>query len=120
MQKKDEDISYVKVDNANMIKLSLTKLGKLYADYAHLILNIKKLNDQKKDLRKQLSEKMVDLETKYNAFVKELPKIPEGLKIKSPDYPGSKAKEVEYRYSDPLEGLRQEFENIRSELEKLR
>jgi len=120
MQKKDEDISYVKVDNANMIKLSLTKLGKLYADYAHLILNVKKLNDQKKDLRKQLSEKLVDFETKYNTFIKELPKLPEGLKIKSPDYPGSKAKEVEYRYSDPLEGLRQEFENIRSELEKLR
>ncbi|MDD5182367.1 MAG: hypothetical protein PHC66_04335, partial [Candidatus Nanoarchaeia archaeon] len=82
--------------------------------------NIKKLNDQKKELRKNLADKMVDFETKYNAFIKELPKIPEGIKIKSPDYPGSKAKEVEYRYSDPLEGLRQEFENIRGELEKLR
>jgi len=120
MQKKEEDISYVKINDANMIKLSITKLGKLYADYAHLIINVKKLNDQKSELRKQLFGKLADLETKYNTFVKELPKLPEGLKIRAPEYPGSKAKNVEYTYTDPLEGLREEFENIRTELEKLR
>lgn len=120
MQKKDEDISYVKVNDANMIRLSITKLGKLYADYAHLILNVKKLNDQKIELRKQLFDKIADIETKYNTFTKELPKLPEGIKIHTPHYPGERGKNVEYIPTDPLEGLREEFENIRAELEKLR
>ena len=120
MQKKEEDISYVKINDANMIKLSITKLGKLYADYAHMILYMKKLNDQKKEMRKQLLEKLIDLETRYNTFIKELPKLPEGLKIKAPHYPGEKGRPVEYESKSPLEGLREEFENIRTELEKLR
>lgn len=120
MQKKEEDISYVKIDNANMVKLSLKKLANLYADYAHLIISIKKMNDKKTDLRKQLFDRLMDLETKYNAFIKEIPKLPEGLKLRAPEYPSEKGATVEYTRGDPLEDLRQEFENIRGELDKLR
>ena len=118
---KKEDVSYVKIENSNMIKLSLKQLANLYTDYAHLILDIKKVNDKKAQARKELFAKVKDLETRYNALMKELPKIPQGPKIQRPEYPTeTKPSHLTAGNEDPFEELRDEFASIRNELEKLR
>lgn len=117
---KKENTSYVKIDNANMIKLSLKQLAKLYTEYAHLILQIKKMSDRKKDMRNELFAKLKDVETKYSTFIKELPEFPD-VEIKKPNYPVQKDKSVIVEgLQDPFEELKNEFESLRNELENIR
>jgi len=118
---KKEDISFVKIENANMVKLSLKQLAELYTDYAHLILKVKDLTDKKMSKKNELFAKIKDLESRYAMLMKELPKLPEGTKIERPEYPiASKPSYLATGEEDPFEELRHEFASIRSELEKLR
>lgn len=120
MAKKEEDVSFVRLDNANMLALTMTQMSKLYTKHAKLILEIKKLRDTKKAKTKELSKKMKNLESKLNSFANLLPKETPETKVKQPVYPTEKPKDVEVIGETSFANLKREFEKIRSELEKIK
>jgi hypothetical protein len=120
---KDESaVSFVRLENANMIKLSLKQLAKLYTKYANKILEIKNIKDQKTELRKELFEQLNKIEDDYKELLKQLPKQPKmpQAKIKKTPYPKEKVPIIEYETGDTFSNLRREFERIREELERIR
>lgn len=118
----EAEVSFVKIENANMIRLVIKQISKLYTQYAKIILEIKSLKDQKRDRRKALIEKLDEIGQEYKDLVKLLPKkeqekhIPSVKKIK---YPKERIPDVEFG-SDAFSTLRKEFELIRDELERIK
>jgi hypothetical protein len=123
-KKEDGPTSFVRIDNSNMIKLTIKQLAKLYTKYAKTVLEIKRLNDARVDLRKSLYAKIAEMDTDYAMLVENLPKAPKEIHVRKPAYPVEKIQEepeVEYESpKDTFETLRAEFEKIRGELEKIR
>jgi hypothetical protein len=118
--KENPEASFVKIENANMLKLTLKQLGKLYTQYARLILDIKDLKDRKEEIRKSLFNKMTEFEESFGEYTKVLPKDERVVKpaAQKTAYP-TKTPVVEYEYGDAFTNLRKEFERIREELEKM-
>ena len=118
-----EDVSFVRVEGASTLILSIQHLAKLYTNYANLVLSIKKLHDTKVSKRKSLFQKVQKIEDEYNVLLTKLPKDAEPKHVKSPDY--NKIEELESIsvYPSPEEkfdNLKNDFEKIREELKKIR
>jgi uncharacterized coiled-coil DUF342 family protein len=115
------DTSFVKIENGNMIKLTLKQIAKLYTQYAKIVLEIKELKDKKSEIRSDLFQKVGEIEEGYRALAKLLPQQPEGVKsrLRNVSYPTEKTPEIEFS-GDSFVTLRKEFERIRDELENIK
>ncbi len=119
MEKTDEKaVSYVRLENANLIRLSMRKISKLFTKYGTLILTIKKLRDNKEDLKKEVVDSMTEIEKEYLGLIEVLPKSSKIKKIKKPKTKRAPDIDVEIRTSlESFAALRKEFEKIKTELE---
>ena len=109
--------SFVRLENANLVKLSIKRLSKLFTRYGNLIIDIKKLRDHKEELKKEVIDKLVDVEKEYLDLIEALPKSD---KIKIMKKPRKKKEDLDVEIETNLESfaaLREEFERIKRELE---
>jgi len=122
MAEREERASYVRMDNATLVKMNFAKLAKDFSKYSQLMIDIKKLNDNKRGKRKEYIEKLKVIEHNFNELVKMLPKVKEKehiIKEIERHEPRPKVEDVESEVGTFAE-LRDEFERLRSQLEDLK
>ena len=122
MAEKEEKASYVRMDNANLVKITFSKLAKDFATYSQMMIDIKKLSDKKQIKRKEFILKLKDLETKFKELELNLPTIkpPEKVIKDIERYkPSSGPKDVESELGT-FAVLRDEFERLRDQLEDIK
>ena len=119
MDNNNKTESFVRLENANLVRLSIKQLSKWFTKYGNLVIDIKKLRDQKKELKKQILERIKELEKEYHNLVEVLPKSDAVAKIKKHR---KRAPRVDVEVETSLESfaaLREEFEKIKRELEEI-
>jgi len=109
--------SFVRIENANLVKINLRSLAKNFAKYTQLMLEIKKLSDAKKQKRKEIAEKVKEIEKKLNTLIPMLPKVSE--KLKKEIKPKERAVEISGEL-ESFEDLRAEFERLKRQLEEIK
>ena len=122
MTQKEDKVSFIRLDNANMVKITFGNLAKKFARYSQLMIDIKKLSDEKSMQRIKLIQKIKELDKKFGDFNKMLPNIPVAEKvIKSIEKyePSGKNVTVENELGT-FEGLREEFERLKNQLEDIK
>ncbi len=122
MVQKEEKVSFIRLDNANMVKITFGNLAKKFARYSQLMIDIKKLSDKKSTQRIKLIQNIKDLDKKFKEFSNILPKAPAAKKVvrSIEKYePGEKNEEVENELGT-FEDLREEFERLRGQLEEIK
>ncbi|MCD6575932.1 MAG: hypothetical protein J7K73_02105 [Nanoarchaeota archaeon] len=118
MVKMSKEETYVRLDNANLAKVTFAKLAKDFARYSKIMIEIKKLSDAKNKKRKEFLTKLGNIEKQFKQLETSLPKPPKEKKVHKP-----KQKEVAPKPEKELETfeeLREEFERIRAQLEDIR
>ena len=123
MAKKDEEkFSFVRLDNATLVKMTFKNLAKKFARYSKLTINIKKISDKKNTKRKEFIKKLKEIEKDFDALESILPKMPAEEKIKKEvERYRPEAKRVEVQGQlETFSELREEFERLRGQLEEIK
>ena len=71
---KKNDVSFVRLDNANLLKMTLKDLAKNFAIYSQLIIDIKKIEDEKETLEKDFMKKLGSFEKDFKELKTLIPK----------------------------------------------
>ena len=114
--------TYVRIDDANLLKITFTKLAKDFARYSNLMIDIKNLSDEKNKKRKEFLAKLSNIEKEFKHLESILPKTPKEKHVVAP-HPKAKVKKEKPKPSNELESfdeLRSEFERLRKQLEKIK
>jgi hypothetical protein len=118
MKMEGEKYSYIRLDNATLVKLTFSKLAKNFAKYSKLMIDIKKLADKKNQKRKEFLEKLKNIEKSFKELGEQLPKPPKEKPIKK-EAPKPQKVEVQGEL-ETFEELREEFERLRKQLEEIK
>ena len=119
MKMEGEKYSYIRLDNANLVKITFSRLAKNFAKYSKLMIDIKKLIDEKNQKRKEFLEKLRTVEKSFKELGEVLPtppkeKLPVKKEVKKPQ-------KVEVQGElETFEELREEFERLREQLEEIK
>ena len=121
MAQKEERVSFIRLDNANLIKMNFAGLAKRFAEYSQNMIDIKKLSDQKIEKKKGFREKIREVEKKILELEALMPKEPEAKKIEKKLEKHEKAAEIEVQGElGSFASLRDEFERLRYQLEDIK
>jgi hypothetical protein len=121
MAEKEEKVSFVRLDSANLVKMTFGNLAKKFAEYTRCMIDIKRLSDEKTEKRKELIQKIKDLEKNFESMLSMLPKAGAEEKIiKRFEMSGvDQPVEVEGDLGS-FEDLRKEFEKLKGQLEDIK
>lgn len=112
---KEEKHSYVKLENANLIKMNIDKLLRDFAKYSNIIIKIKELSDKKLEKREEFLERLKLVKNEFERLISTLPEAPE--KIRKLE----KKEKIEIKGKiETLSELREEFERLRKRLEEIK
>jgi len=127
MASDNSSASYVRLENANLIKLTIRKLSRLYTDYAKILIELKEMKANKGELSKKIIENIKRIQEQHSLLKHYLPEElpPEAYKTKLKRFevkPEVKDYDVELEEVgiESFEDLKKEFEIIRKELESLK
>jgi len=127
MASDNSSASYVRLENANLIKLTIRKLSRLYTDYAKILIELKEMKANKGELSKKIIENIKRIQEQHSLLKRYLPEElpPEAYKTKLKRFevkPEVKDYDVELEEVgiESFEDLKKEFEIIRKELESLK
>jgi hypothetical protein len=119
--------SFVRVENANLTRLSLRKMSLLYTDYADLIIRVGELHKQKQELKKKIWKDVSEIKEGFKRLYEALPKeVPREVakiakRIETVVEIEPKEEEFEARTDvETFEALKNEFQRIRHQLEKIK
>ena len=120
-------VSFVRLDNANLLRMTMKELAKNFANYSQLIIDLKGIEEEKHKLENEFSEKAKSFEKGFNDFkkiiaqkefkdiapkeIKELKKIEKSDRIEKPKM-GEELK--------TLLQLKREFEKIQEQLHEIK
>jgi hypothetical protein len=120
MAAKNKEPTYVKIDNANLNKLTIRRMSMLYTDYGRLIIQINKLHTDKEALKSKVYKDIVSLWDKFKKLHDALPSDVQREiimpKVKKNEIP---AEEKEFGL-ESFETLKKEFERIKVQLESIK
>ena len=123
MAAKDKEPTYVKIDNANLNKLTIRKMSMLYTDYGKLIIEINKMHNDKEALKSKVYKDIMGIGEKFKKLYDALPKEVQkgiGAPVKKMEIP---PEEREFELESGLESfeaLKKEFERIKTQLENIK
>lgn len=118
----NEKVTYVRIDNANLTKLSIRKISMLYTECADLIIKINQIQKRKQELKAKINADLGELYKKFRRLYELLPKeahkeAAEHIK-ELPIKP--KKKEILEPGLETFEELKKEFERIKAQLEQIK
>jgi hypothetical protein len=121
--KDDGKYTYVKVENANIAKLSIRKLSMLYTGCANMLITINELRKRKQELRQKVNADIEEIEKNFRKLYDSLPQeahreIEEHMK-RIALTPHERKIEAETGL-ETFESLKSEFENIKQQLEAIK
>ncbi len=124
---KKNDVSFVRLDNANLLNMTLRDLAKNLSTYSQLMINIQKISEEKEKLKKEFSKKLNEIEKGFNDFEKLIPekefKEIKHKKVVAPPKPKKKEEIKEPEVGEEIKTLMQlknEFERIKNQLREIR
>ena len=121
MAQKEEKVSFIRLDNANLVKMNFAGLAKKFAEYSTNMIEIKKLSDKKIEKKKEFREKVKEAEKKILELENLMPKEPESKKIEKGLARKEEIPEVEVQGElGTFASLRDEFERLRYQLEDIK
>ena len=121
---KEPEVRYISMPNPSLVQLNMRKMSQLYTRYAQLVLDLKKLRDDRKTMKKEVVQKISRLTSEFEELVRQVPR----LKDKKLHIQPQKAKqedaeergvETEIIATTSFGSLKSEFERLRKELEKI-
>lgn len=121
---KEDKSAYVKIENANLEKLTIRKMSVLYTDYANFIIELDKLRKQKESLKAKIYKDIINIRDGLKTFYYLLPKEAQketALPSKKLEQLNTKEREFEFETGlESFETLKKEFEHIRNQLEHIK
>lgn len=118
-----KNMSFVKITNANLLSLTFKQIAQEYTRYADKVLEINEIREEKAARVHELKRKISEFDTRFERLMLALPKRYEEKvhvvqEIKPKPEP---VRDVEsFDVTESFQGLRDEFERIKQELESIR
>lgn len=122
-----DNVSFVRLDNANLLKMTLRDLAKNLSIYSQLMIDVQNIFEEKEKLKENFSTKLDEIEKGFNDFEKLIPEKEfrdiKKTKVVAPPKPKKKevVKEPEVgKEIKTLMQLKNEFERIKNQLREIR
>ncbi len=122
------EVSFVRLDNANLLSMTLSDLAKNLSVYSQLMIEVQKICDEKEKLKTNFSKKLDEIRKDFDSFEKMIPKKEfkeiKQRKVVAPPKPTKKKEEIHEpevgKEIKTLMELKREFERIKNQLRKIK
>jgi len=123
-EKEQQKSTYVKLENANLTKLSLRRMSVFYTDYANIVIEINKLHKEKELLKVKVYKDLTRIKEEFRKLYDSLPKEAQ-RRMQAPAVKKVEVTPAEREFEletglESFEALKKEFERIRTQLEHIK